>query len=147
MRWLVPPVLFSLCVAAMVALRLWGPVTGLVPHPFNWLGMVLIAAGLAVGLSGVWQFHKAHTTVKPFHKPASLVTGGVYRFTRNPMYLGLVIDLCGVWVLLGPLLAAAPVLVFVVVADRWYIRVEERMLADKFGEQFHEYCARTRRWL
>jgi protein-S-isoprenylcysteine O-methyltransferase Ste14 len=63
------------------------------------------------------------------------------------MYLGLMLCLLGAWILLGALSPVLGVVAFLVVADRWYIRVEEQMLRQKFGHDFEDYCARVRRWL
>jgi protein-S-isoprenylcysteine O-methyltransferase Ste14 len=109
----------------------------------------LVAAGAAVALGGVWSFRRARTTVNPL-KPetsASLVTSGVYSFTRNPMYLGMAlvllawaIFLSSVWMLAGPLL-------FALYITRYQIIPEERVLDRLFGAPFAEYRKRVRRWL
>jgi protein-S-isoprenylcysteine O-methyltransferase Ste14 len=146
-RWLMPPVLFVLCVLAMVLLRRDFPVAIWLDPPLTWLGLVPVVGGLAIGLAGVWQFRRHRTRIMPFREAKTLVDDGIYRFTRNPMYLGDVIMLLGLWILLGAVSPVAPVIVFAIVADRWYIRVEEAMLRRKFPAEFDAYCRRTRRWL
>ena len=108
-----------------------------------------IAAALIVGLAAVAGFRRAHTTVNPMTPQAAsaLVTGGIYRFTRNPMYLAMLILLAG-WcyvVANGAALAMLPL--FVAYLNRFQIQPEERALAARFGAEFERYRARVRRWL
>jgi protein-S-isoprenylcysteine O-methyltransferase Ste14 len=112
-------------------------------------GIAFAIAGIATALSGVIAFRRARTTVNPL-KPetsSSLVTSGIYRFTRNPMYVGLALVLLGwavflpsVWTLLGPL-------VFAFYMTRFQIVPEERTLMGLFGATYSEYQARVRRWI
>lgn len=105
--------------------------------------------GLAMAVAGDISFQRARTSINPM-KPgnaSSLVTGGIYRYTRNPMYVGLLFFLVGwaiyllnVWVLPGPV-------AFVAYMTRFQIIPEERVLAPLFGEKYTAYTARVRRWL
>ena len=72
-----------------------------------------------------------------------LVTDGLFRFSRNPMYLGMSAALMGLGVVLGTLLPLLVTVAFVIIADRWYIRFEAAAMRRKFG---HAYAQRTRRW-
>jgi len=111
--------------------------------------VVIALAGGATALAGDREFKRARTTINPF-KPensTALVTSGIYRFTRNPMYVGLTLVLLGwaaflgsAWALLGPL-------IFVLYISRFQIGPEERVLSAKFGAAYTEYTARVRRWL
>ena len=147
MRRLIPPILFVLCLGLMLLLRWLWPVTILFPPPWAWLGLAPVLIGIATGAAGVREFVKAKTNIRPFKEADKLVTTGPFRHSRNPMYLGLLLGLLGVWILLGALSPALGVVIFFVVADRWYIRVEEEMLGQKFGPAYDEYCARVRRWV
>jgi protein-S-isoprenylcysteine O-methyltransferase Ste14 len=117
--------------------------------PVSWarlLGLALLLAGL-IGIAGVVAFRRAGTTPNPWRPTTSLVTGGPYRFTRNPMYVGFTL-----WYLaatswanaLWPLLLLPPVLV---VMQRGVIVREEAYLRRRFGREYEEYGARVRRWL
>jgi protein-S-isoprenylcysteine O-methyltransferase Ste14 len=75
------------------------------------------------------------------------VTGGFYRMTRNPMYLGLAISLAGIAILFGTLAAFLPLPFFMIVIQRRFILKEEAMLAVKFGDQYRKYCNSVRRWI
>jgi len=129
-----------------------GQGTGAIAAPLGTQGLVGIAvclAGLAIILAGVRSFARAKTTVDPLHpdKAESLVTGGIYRVTRNPMYLGMVLILAGWTVWLGTLLGLIWMALFFLSMDRLQIPPEERALRAKFGETFDAYCRRTPRWL
>lgn len=112
------------------------------------LSAALAALGVAVALAGVLSFRRAKTTVNPLQPGASsLVSTGVYAFTRNPMYVGMAAVLVG-WAiyLSSPACLLGPV-VFVAYLTRFQIIPEERVLAGLFGESFAEYRKRVRRWL
>jgi protein-S-isoprenylcysteine O-methyltransferase Ste14 len=111
--------------------------------------VVLVALGVAVSMGGILSFRRARTTVNPL-KPettSALVESGIYAFTRNPMYLGMLLALLGwavylssSWALLGPML-------FVLYITRFQIIPEERALHGLFGAPFSTYKQRVRRWL
>ena len=110
---------------------------------------VIALAGAATGLAGNLAFKRARTTPNPF-KPqstSSLVTTGVYRVTRNPMYLGLLLVLLGWAAFLCSALALLGPVGFVAYIARFQIVPEERVLQAKFGVAYSEYLARVRRWL
>lgn len=117
--------------------------------PVSWarpLGLVFLLAGL-IGIAGVVAFRRAGTTPNPWQPTTSLVTGGPYRFTRNPMYVGFTL-----WYLaatswlntLWPLLLLPLVLL---VMQRGVIAREEAYLRRRFGREYEAYGARVRRWL
>ena len=87
------------------------------------------------------------TTVKPFGEPSILVTDGVFRISRNPMYLGFALILMGVAVLMRPITPYIVIPLFVVLMDRGFIKAEEQMLLEKFGAAWLEYTKKTRRWI
>jgi protein-S-isoprenylcysteine O-methyltransferase Ste14 len=125
--------------------RLW-PVAVLLRPPVTLLGLVPLAAGICLLAAGIHRLGKARTTIVPFRAARRLVTDGPYRYSRNPMYLGDVLVLLGVWLLLGALSSSLPLAAFVLAADRWFIPREESMLSRSFPEEFEEYRRRTRRW-
>ena len=114
------------------------------------LGVVCLVAGVGIAVAALTGFGRAKTTVDPHHvsNASTLVTDGIYRFTRNPMYLGLLLLLVGwgFWrgTLLGLVLGAGA---FVGVLTRVQIIPEERVLGDKFGDTYTAFTERTRRWL
>lgn len=111
--------------------------------------LLLVAAGALVAVAGVVAFRRAHTTVDPRDPARSteLVATGVYRVTRNPMYLGFLLALAGWGVFLGNALALAALPLFVAAMNRLQIAPEERALRARFGERFARYEREVRRWL
>jgi protein-S-isoprenylcysteine O-methyltransferase Ste14 len=111
--------------------------------------LALAAAGAAVALAGVAEFRRVRTTVNPLRpeKASALVTSGVFRWTRNPMYLGLALALLGWAAFLAHPLGVLGVPAFVVWMSRWQIPSEERALEALFGEECARYRTRVRRWL
>lgn len=111
--------------------------------------LTLAVAGVVIALLGVISFRRARTTVNPLHPEAAsaLVVSGVYRFTRNPMYLGLLLVLLGWAVFLANALAFVFPAVYVPLMNRLQIRPEENALAEKFGPGFADYRSKVRRWL
>lgn len=143
-------------VAAVAALAGWGVAAlDLDGTPFDntaglVIGVLLALAGMAVGGAGVLHFRRVATTVNPhlIHQASNVVYSGVYRFTRNPMYLGLAAVVGGWCFVLGTVVGcAAAVAFFVASITRFQIIPEERMLSDKFGVVYTQYCDNTRRWL
>jgi len=147
MKRIMPPTLFYACIISMALLAWLWPITVLLEFPFNIMGAVPLSLGLGISIWGSEKFGRVGTTIKTFDEPSKLVTEGLFRFSRNPMYLGFAAALLGIWMLLGTLSPVLGVAVFVVVTDRWYIPFEERMLLDRFGRAFLDYAARTRRWI
>lgn len=113
------------------------------------LAAVLLLAGVAVALAGVLAFRKARTTVNPMTPEAStaIVDHGIYRISRNPMYLGFLLALAGWAVLLANLLALAVLPLFVLYMNRFQIIPEERALLARFGDGYLAYSRSVRRWL
>lgn len=147
---LVPPPVILLGVA--VAMGYGARVAGRVALPtsvrFGAVALLLLCSFL-LGSSGIWSFWRARTVINP-HKPehtSTLVVAGVYRFTRNPMYLGLVAALFAwAFYLASPLALLGPFL-FGAYITRFQIIPEERMLAQKFGDVFIAYSRKVRRWI
>lgn len=146
-RRLIPPAWLLLWAAAMWAVNRWLPlVPDLVPGG-RWLGPVLIVAGLGIEGSATLAFRRHRTNVIPFQPSTVLLTTGLYRFSRNPIYLGMTLTLLGWGLVLGSLGALLLVPLFPLWIERLFIRTEEAMLEDQFGDAYRAYAARTRRWL
>ena len=109
----------------------------------------LTIVGAAVLLWGAWSFRKMKTTLDPTRpeKASALVVTGVYRFTRNPMYLGFLFLLAGWAAFLASAWSLLVIPGFVAWMNRFQIRPEEKALADKFGREFEDYRSRVRRWI
>ena len=123
------------------------PVLHIVPGFWRLLGLLPLGLGIAISYAAENQFHQAGTTVDPFKESSRLVTDGLYRFSRNPMYLGMALVLVGVAILLGSLAPFAVIACFVGWVHRQFIRVEEEMMRTQFGQDWLEYRAEVRRWI
>jgi protein-S-isoprenylcysteine O-methyltransferase Ste14 len=109
--------------------------------------MLFIVAGLAIAPIAALAFNRAGTPVIPFEPPTALLTGGLYRYTRNPMYLGMVSVLIGFALLSGSLGAGLPIPIFIWVIRKHFILGEERFLEEIFGASYKIYKSKVRRWL
>ncbi|MCP2040993.1 protein-S-isoprenylcysteine O-methyltransferase Ste14 [Neisseria sp. HSC-16F19] len=141
-----PPVVMLAC-----ALLMWAA-TGLPESRdsgWHWLSLLPFGAALAIMFTAVRQFRRYQTTVNPFtpDKSSRLVQDGVFRYSRNPMYLGMALLLAAwAWWLAQPC-AVLGVALFVLWIQTFQINTEERALTALFGDEYHAYCRRTRRWL
>jgi protein-S-isoprenylcysteine O-methyltransferase Ste14 len=113
------------------------------------IALALVAFGAAVAFAGVVAFRDKRTTVNPLTPGASssVVSSGIYRISRNPMYLGFLLALAGWAVYLSNAGAALLLPVFVAYLTQYQIKPEERSLLAKFGSEFAQYMSRVRRWL
>jgi len=142
-----PPTYLFTAIVVMVLLHFLFPIVEVVPYPWLLLGCVPLIFGITLNLIADKAFKQNHTTVKPFEESTSLITTGVFRLSRHPMYLGMVLILIGIAMLLGSLLSFLIIPVFAVLMDVIFIRAEENMLADKFGDTWQKYQAKVRRWI
>lgn len=143
-----PPVVWLLCVLAALGIRVWrdAPLPAFVVVP----GTVFMIIGMLTILFAGMQFKQHQTTIHP-HKSeqaSTLLTTGLFAFSRNPIYLGLAVLLAGVIIAgVRDVTALVMVPVFVLYIQRFQIVPEERLLQQVFGQQYSEYCQRTGRWL
>jgi protein-S-isoprenylcysteine O-methyltransferase Ste14 len=143
----IPPVwLAGFAVLAWLQPRLIpaGPPAG---NTALWAGGALVGLGLALMAAALWAFMRARTTPIPHQEPTALIASGIFRFTRNPIYLGDALVLAGLCIRWGAWTALLLVPLFILLIDRRFIRAEEARLARAFGPDFEAYAARTRRWL
>jgi len=146
-RRILPPVWFLLAVLLAIGLHYVMPIMRVVPAPWSYSGALLVVLGLVISATGAGAFKRVGTPVVPFEPSTTLVTDGLYQFTRNPMYLGLVLALLGAAILLGSLGAFVTVPVFAWILHSQFIKGEERFLEEIFGERYLAYKQRVRRWL
>ena len=146
-RRIIPPVWLFLALVAMWVANRWLPIVEFTSVVARVAGAVLIVAGLGIGTQASRAFKRAGTPVVPFERSTALVTDGLFRYTRNPMYLGMVLVLVGVALLLGSLGAWLPIPAFVAIIHVNFIAGEERFLAELFGDEYLAYKRTTRRSL
>lgn len=146
-RIIYPPVWLVLGLVALFGLSEFYPgprVTGL---PWQLAGGAFILLGLGLLVLANGSFTRAGTGVVPFRGVKRLVTGGVYRFTRNPMYLGMTLVLLGCAVTVGAATSLVIPPLFALVMEFRFIRPEEALLRARFPQEYGAYCARVRRWI
>lgn len=145
-----PPLVFVLALLGAAAIE-WRRPWPLVATPGMLLataGVVLTLAAVSLAASAVRVFRQAQTTVLPALRPTTaIVERGPYRFTRNPMYLGMTIAYLGVALIMNSTVALIMLPVVILVIDVFVIRREERYLSAKFAAPYDSYRARVRRWL
>lgn len=146
----IPPPLLALATAGLIALMARHVPLARFAFPGQTLLAAVIAAlALLLPITASRQFSRADTTVNPVRidKASALVTSGPFVFTRNPMYLGLLLILTAIALWRGAVGGFLPLPLFAGWITRFQILPEEAVLREKFGDAFADYCARTRRWL
>jgi protein-S-isoprenylcysteine O-methyltransferase Ste14 len=146
-RKIIPPIYMLFALLAMVGLHYAMPLGRVVAPPASYLGFVLLLGGITITATAARMFDRFRTPIRPFERSTALVTGGLYRYTRNPMYLGLTLILIGTWLLLGTLSPMLPIAIFIWIIQEGFIRGEERFLDEIFGEEYRGYKNRVRRWI
>lgn len=111
------------------------------------VGVIVLGAGVALIAVAAGLFRRRQTTLNPHGESAALVQDGLYRYSRNPMYLGMLLVLAGVALWLGHVAALVVPPVFVWVVSSQNIRREEQMLEARFGDAYRAYRQRVRRWI
>ena len=146
-RVIYPPVWLVIGLGVIFACNEFLPIARFT-GPFGWyLGGFSILVGLALLVHAGGMFKAAETDLIPFQNVTALVTTGVYRVTRNPMYLGMTLVLLGTAITVGVLSALFVPPIFMAIIEMRFIRPEEAMLRDLFGEEFERYCSNVGRWL
>lgn len=144
---LLPPHVLLAAICVSYALDRYLPVAQLWGSPCGTIGGIIVVLALAVNIFCALHFRWRETTVIPFQESSQLVTDGLFRWSRNPIYVSMVVVLVGFaigWGSLSPWLVPP---LFAWIIDRKFIQHEEAMLHDKFGGEYEEYCERVRRWL
>jgi protein-S-isoprenylcysteine O-methyltransferase Ste14 len=131
----------------MVVIYFLLPSTRIIHFPFNLLGAVICLLGIYISISTRNSFQKMNIPMYPSAKPNKLHTKGVFRYTRNPMYLGFAIGFTGLAILTSSFVNFILPVIFIIIMDKGYVRFEEKVLEREFGEDYIEYKNRVRRWI
>lgn len=147
MIWFRPPrmAMAFAGVAAVIDWLLRGRLQVLAPHPGA--GWLVGGAGFVIMMRGWWLFKEAKVAISPTAETVRLVTHGIYRVTRNPMYLGLALMMTGLAVGIGTAPFYLAALAWFVVINNVFCGYEEAKLVARFGAEYLEYTRRVRRWL
>ena len=146
----IPP----LALTIILAILMWSLSDQLPDATLNyvWSGVFAVSffvSGIIFALLGVLEFRKADTTVDPRvpQHTSSLVVSGVYRLSRNPMYIGFFLILLGWALYLSDILALLLLPLFIIYMNRFQIIPEEQLMREKFGEEYVSYMSQVRRWI
>jgi protein-S-isoprenylcysteine O-methyltransferase Ste14 len=146
-RTIYPPLYFFAACGTMVALHVLVPGIRVVSPPVSYAGVALIVAGVVLAFVAKRRFDRVGTTVRPFERSTTVVSDGPFGYSRNPMYLGMLLALSGLFVVLGSLspLVVLPLFYWIIVTK--FVRREERHMVEQFGDVYGDYKRRVRRWL
>jgi len=146
-RKLMPPHYLLATLIAMFVLDRYFPLLSFGSQVLRYAGALPMLLGVGITVTSAGLFKKAGTPLRPFEQSTTVVTTGMFRFTRNPMYLGMVLSLLGIATFLGSLTAFLPIPLFVAIIHFEFIRNEERFMEKLFGEQYLAFKSRVRRWV
>jgi protein-S-isoprenylcysteine O-methyltransferase Ste14 len=141
-----PVILYRIFIGLML-IFLFLPIKKQIAFPINLLGLIPFSIGTFMAVSSKRVFKHTNTPMHPFTNPTQLHTQGFFKYSRNPMYLGITIGLLGLAILSGHFLNLLFPLLYISICDLVYVRAEEKKLMKKFGSKYYEYKQRTRRWI
>lgn len=144
---LLPPFLFLICSLLILGLNLTLPTLSMSLSPWNLIGFFFLLGGLFMVRNIQRKFKQVATEINTFKQPKRLVDDGLFRYSRNPIYLGFTLSLFGLALLTANLAAFNVVLLFFLVANFWYIPFEEKAMEKEFGTDYIAYKKKVRRWL
>jgi protein-S-isoprenylcysteine O-methyltransferase Ste14 len=142
-----PPRIAIALMAISIGLWYFSPPQTLLYIPYRLMAGASIIFGFAVMMWSWLQFRKSDTAVCPTAKSSLIVTHGVYKYSRNPMYLGMLIILTGASLLMGTIPSMFAPVGFFIIIDKVFIPYEEEKLLSDFGDVYSNYQRVTRRWL
>ena len=146
-RKIIPVVYLLGSLILMGLLQHFLPLYQYVQPPLAYAGVIFVLLGIVISAVSANLFVKAETGLLPFEDATTLVTGGLYRFTRNPMYLGMFLMVFGAAFLMGSIGALIPLLVFMLIIRYNFVAGEERFMEAAFGQQYLDYKSNVRRWI
>ena len=144
---LIPPFLVLIIVIAMTIVALMWPVALFLDFPYNLIGILPMILGIVMLVTSQKLFKKKKAEIDTFKTPKALVTEQWFRMSRNPIYLAMLLFLTGFFVVLAQLALVIFPIIFFLIANFWYIRVEERNMTEEFGDDYRAYRKKVRRWL
>ena len=142
-----PPVVALLFIVIAYFLGRFVPLPFVVPVALRYTGLALTFVGFLLGIASFIEFRRARTTLDPHGSTKQMVTSGIYRFTRNPIYLGFLLMVIGLPLNSGLIWGIVLAPFYVLLMNRLIIQHEEAYLERKFGNRYTGYTARVRRWL
>ncbi len=142
-----PPIYFLTALILMILLNSFMPIGHWLHYPWRYLGIIIIVFGFSLSLGSGIFFRKLGTNPRPGSRANVLVTKGAFRYTRNPMYLGLITMLIGISILLGSFSPPIVIPIFFFIIHSQFVLREEKWMEEWFGESYQDYKSKTPRWL
>ena len=142
-----PPIVALMILVMAYSLKRFVPLAYTPPEFLQVIGLALTFVGSVLGIGAFIEFRKAHTTLNPHGSAKHLVTSGVYRFTRNPIYLGFLLMVIGLPLNSGSYWGLVMAPFYMMTMTHFIIEKEEAYLERKFGKAYASYTSRARRWL
>ena len=144
---ILPPRVFQIAIVTIVAIHFLCPVWYMYCSLWRFVGLIPIVFGAYLNIYSDWLIKKHNTTIKPFEKPKSLIEEGPFRYSRNPIYMGMVLIILGGSLLSGSVLSLIVPIVFALILHFKYIIVEEDILANQFGINYKNYKSKVHCWI
>lgn len=142
-----PPVYFYISLLVSALLHFTLPLYIIIKSSFNYIGFLFFFIGTGLNIWADQSLKKHKTTVKPNEKPTALIETGVFKISRNPMYLGMALILLGAGFILGSVTSFIGFILFIIVMEIIFIPLEEKNLQEQFGEKFENYKKKVGRWI
>ncbi len=142
-----PPLIFLLSLIIGLVLHWRDPVPAVPSAISSIMGIILVAIGFFIGFAASGAFRRNKTPVNPYQETTALVNTGVYRYTRNPLYVTMALWLIGIGLLVNSLWTVLMVIPPVLIVHYGVILREEKYLEQKFGAAYTDYKSKVRRWL
>ena len=146
-KYIHPPIVAMFYIIVGILLGRFISIPLAIPSVIKNIGLALIFIGFLCGVGAFLEFRKAKTTVNPHGSVSSIISSGIYRFTRNPIYLGFLLMVIGFPLAYGSWWGIIVAPFFVISMNRLVIEKEEAYLEKKFKEQYTSYKSRVRRWI
>lgn len=143
---ILPPHYFVAALVAMIGLG-FTTAGSLLPAPWFLLGILPIVLGVGLAVWGSRLFAQAGTSIIPFTESTALVTSGAFVYSRNPMYTGMILALAGTALLLNNPLCWLVLIPFVLIIQLGFVRHEEKLMTQTFGQAYLDYKETVRRWI
>ena len=146
-RMNIPPVYLFSSIVVMILFHFYHPLRSIIDYPFKYIGLVIVVLGFGIIVWKATLFKKYKTPIRPFETSTYLIIDGLYRYSRNPIYLAMVIILLGGAVFLGSLTPFFVIPVFMFFIAKVFIENEEKFLENIFGKEYLDYKKTVRRWI
>lgn len=143
---LIPPVFVAISLILIIIFYLTLPRLNFIPFPYNISGVIILITGFAI-MGKAHDLFKKYKTTLYFNESSHLITDGIFSKSRNPMYIGMFLFLLGTAVCFMNLFSLITPFIFLTAVNLIFIKKEEKMMAEKFGDEYLRYKSRVKRWI